>query len=437
MMRRFAQDALLYSLPTFLAKAVGIILLPIYARHLGPRDLGFIEFAAAVSVFALLLIPLEINQAMARLLPESDDRGRHKSIIYSTLAFTAWAFLIASILIYLGRYQIFAAAGIPESYVRYTPLVLIHLATLAWVSVLQVQFRFLQQVGAAAGMNIAVIALNFATILYFALNGLEIGEYFLSQIISNGVGALLATIVLIRRFGAPLILPSRAVTREMLAYSAPIVVSSFGVALSLGLDRILVARYAGLAELGFYGVAAKFGSIVAIGFTVASSAMTPVVFRSHMEEATRRLIERLFHYTMAGVIALMIGATLFSPLLVKLLAGAQFAPSAKFVFFIVLSSTLSNLYIFFMGMDIAKQTRLISKINIGMGVASAILSFALIPFLGVWGAVISAVVAAALRLGLYMYFSQKLYRLNVSPLVPFMLIAALTVWNLIYLTGWR
>lgn len=433
MMRRFARDAMLYSLPTFIARAVGIILLPIYARHLGPADMGFIEYVAAVSVFALLLIPLEINQAMARLLPESDDPVRQRSIIYSTLAFTAWAFLAASVIAYLAREPLFQLAGIPSRYLPYMGGVVVYLANLALVSTLQTQFRYLQNVVAAVTMNIAIIVLNLVTVVLFSLDRLTIAEYFISQITSNCAGVLIAIAFLARRFGCPPILPNPAVTRELLRYSSPFVISSFGVALSLGLDRILIGRYAGLVELGYYGVAAKFGSIAAMAFNVTSSAMTPVVYRSHGDVAIRQLIARLFHYTAALCIVVMLLLSIFSPQIVDLLAGPQFSPAAPLVFFLVLSSALSNMYIFFLGIDIAKDTRLISKINLSMGVLSAIVSIALVPVFGVWGAIVSATVAATLRLGLYIYFSQRLYRLQISLAAPFSIIAILTAFNVVRL----
>jgi len=433
MMRRFARDAVLYSLPTFIARAVGIILLPIYARHLGPADLGFVEYVAAISVFALLLIPLEIKQAMARLLPESDDPARQKSIIYSTIAFTAWAFLATSVLLFVFREQLFRAAGIPLDYLRYSIAVLVYLATLAWVSTLQTQFRFLQNATAAVTMNIAIIVVNLVTVILFSLNGLTIGEYFTSQIASNSVGAVLATLFLMRKFGRPWGVPNPAVTREMLRYSSPIVISSFGVALSLGLDRILIGRYAGLVELGYYGVAAKFGSIAAMAFTVAGSAMTPIVYRSHGDEATRKMVARLFHATIAMCIIIMLLLTFFAAPLVALLAGPKFEEAEKFVFFLVLASTLSNLYIFFMGIDIAKNARLIAKINLLMGISSALISVSLIPYFGIWGAIVSATLAGLLRLSLYIHFSQRLYRLKIALVPPFLIAAALLAFNIIQL----
>lgn len=429
MMRRFARDAVLYSLPTFVARIVGIVLLPVYARHLGPADLGFIEYVAAFSVFALLLIPLEINQAMARLLPESDDPERQRSIIYSTIAFTGWTFLAVSLLAYWARAPLFAIAGIPPTYLYLMPMVLVYLATLALVSTLQVQFRFLQNATAAVIMNIAVILCNLIAIVVFALDGLTISEYFTSQIASNAIGVVLAAGFLIRRFGRPWLLPGRAVTQEMLRYSTPIMLSSFGVALSLGLDRVLIGRYAGLSELGFYGVAARFGSIAAMAFTVTSSAMTPIVYRSHGEESTKKLVARLFHLTVAFCIVIMALLTAFSLPLVTLLAGPRFAQAGPFVFFLVLIAALSNMYIFFMGVDIAKNTRLISKINLSMGIVSAVLSLGLIPFFGVWGAVASATTAAMLRLSLYIRFSQQLYPIPIRIFLPFSLMAALAIFN--------
>lgn len=433
MMQRFARDAFLYALPSFIARIVGLLLLPIYARHLGPADLGFIEYVSAFSTFALLLIPLEISQAMGRLLPESDELKRQRSIIYSTMSFTSWSFIAASIVFFMFKTEIFRIAGIPVIYVGYTPYILCYLFSLSLVSAMQTQFRFLQNVSAAISINIFIIMLNLIIVIISSFDGLNLTDYFLSLCISNFLGVVIGFYYLIRKFGIPIILPEIKITAEMLKYSLPIVVSSFGVAVSLGLDRVLIGRYVGLAELGYYGVAARFGAIAAIAFYTVSSTITPIVYRAPMEPGVKKLIARLFYITISLCLLAMFLLSIFSEWMVVLIAGESFRQSAPLVFYIFTATCISNLYIFFLGMDISKNTTRIGQINLTMGLSSAILSIILIPLIGIWGAIISGLVAASIRLALYIYHSQKAYKINVRLFIPFSAIFVMIIYNSIQL----
>jgi O-antigen/teichoic acid export membrane protein len=266
-------------------------------------------------------------------------------------------------------------------------------------------------------------------VIITSFDGLNLQDYFLSLCISNFLGVVIGFYYLMRKFGAPIIFPELKITAEMLKYSLPIVVSSFGVAVSLGLDRVLIGRYVGLAELGYYGVAAKFGAIAAIAFYTVSSAITPIVYRAPTEPGVKDLIARLFYIAIALCLIAMFLIIIFSESAVVLIAGESFRKSAPLVFYIFTTTCISNMYIFFLGMDISKNTTRIGQINLAMGFSSTILSIILIPLIGIWGAIISGLIAASIRLALYIYYSQKLYKINVRIFVPFFAVFVMIVYN--------
>ncbi|TAJ77002.1 MAG: hypothetical protein EPO42_11270 [Gallionellaceae bacterium] len=431
MMRRFMKDAVIYALPMFLARAIGLILLPIYTRQLGPTDFGFIEFVAATSAILLLILPLEINQAVARLLPESNDQNRQKQILSTALWFTAGAFGLFGATVYMFRFQILEVVNLHSSYEQYAIAVCANFLIAAIVNLLQVQFRFTSQAKSSVAINMAVVLTNLALVLYFTAAGrLGIEQYFMSQILSGFVGISLGLAILVRKYGllyANLDIP---ILRELLGFSLPIVVSSIGVALSGSVDRLMVGGYVGLTDLGYYGAAARFAAVVGLGFYVVSSAITPIVYREHEKTETRKLIANIFHLTAYSSIILLLVMSVYSKSIIVWLAGDKFAAASQYVFFLMLSAVLANLYIFFLGMDIAKNTRLLSKINLAAGVVGALGCFIFVPLIGIWGAVTSTLIANTARFSAYVFFSQRAYLIPVSLTGPVILIVALTIFNL-------
>lgn len=430
MMRRFVKDAVVYALPMFLAKAVGLLLLPIYTRQLGPADFGFVELVAATATVLLMVLPLEINQAVGRLLPESDCVDWQKRIISSALWFTVLVFGLFGAIVYLFRFQFLDLANVSSDYAQYVSLICFGFLVTAVVNLLQVQFRFTSQAIASVSINMSVVLTNLVLVLYFSTTRhLGIEEYFVSQIASGLVGILIGLLMLFRKYGRLQGAINIDIMRQLLGYSLPIVLSSVGVALSGSIDRLMVGGYVGLADLGQYGAAMRFAAIVGLGFYVASSALTPIVYRDHEKVETKKLIAKLFHVSVVGSFGLLLLVMFYSKPVIVFLAGEGFEQGAEYIFYLMASAVIANLYIFFLGMDIAKDTRLLSKINLSTGLLGAIACVLLVPLAGVWGAIVSVLTANTARLTGYIYFSQRRYQVPIALHWPFISIAALMAFN--------
>lgn len=431
MMRRFIKDAVIYALPMFLAKAIGLILLPIYTRQLGPTDFGFIEFVAATSAILLLVLPLEINQAVARLLPESDDQSRQYKILSTALWFTTGIFGVFGAMVYLLRFKLLEVVSLPSSYAQYAVLVGLNFLIAAVVNLLQVQFRFTSQAKSSVAINMAVVLINLSLVLYFtAVGKLGIEQYFMSQILSGFVGILVGLGILVKKYGLHYSTIDGVILRELLGFSLPIVASSIGVALSGNVDRLMVGGYVGLTELGYYGAGARLAAMVGLGFYVISSAITPIVYREHDKAETKKLIAKVFQIAAYSSIALLLVMSVYSQSVIVWLAGDKFSNASQYVFYLMLSAVLANLYIFFLGMDIEKNTKLLSKINLSAGVLGAFGCFVLVPMVGIWGAIISTMIANTARLSGYVYLSQRQYPVPITLRGPILLTVAIIFLNL-------
>ena len=361
MIQRFFKDVVIYALPMFLARAVGLLLLPIYTRQLGPTDFGFVEFVAAASAILLLVLPLEINQAVGRLLPEAKNNHEKYKTITTAFWFTLIAFIGFGALNYLIRFQLLDILNLPSTYAQYAILICLHFLVLALVNLLQVKFRFTSQAKSSVTINMSVVLSNLILVLYFSsVSQLGIQQYFLSQILSGLVGVLIGLIILKKQYGTfPVFKDGDVlVLKTLLKYSMPIVLSSIGIALTASVDRLMIGSNIGLVELGYYGAAMRLSAIVGLGFYVLSSAMTPVVYREHEKPETKIFIAKIFQLAAYSSIALLVIVTFYSKPIITLFAGDKFATAADYLFYLMLSAVLAGFYMFFLGMDIFKNSHL-------------------------------------------------------------------------------
>ncbi len=432
MIQRFFKDVVIYALPMFLARAVGLLLLPIYTRQLGPADFGFIEFVAAASAILLLVLPLEINQAVCRLLPEAKSNHEKYKVIATALWFTCIAFISFGILIYLIRFQLLNILNLPSTYAQYAILICIHFLIQAIVNLLQIKFRFTSQAKSSVSINMSVVLSNLILVLYFSSTGqLGMQQYFLSQILSGLLGCVIGFVTLSKQYGTfPLFKESDiSVLKILLKYSTPLVLSSIGISLTASVDRLAIGSNVGLYELGYYGAAVRLSAVVGLGFYVLSSAMTPVVYREYKKPETKVFIAKVFQLASYASLVLLGVITFYSKPIIILFVGGNFATASDYLFYVILGSVIGNFYIFFLGMDINKKTGLLSKINLSSGIASVIGCLIFVPYFGVWGAIFSMLIANTIRLVGYAYFSQKLYKISLKTLPLFISLILLTLIN--------
>lgn len=414
MIKRFFKDTLIYALPMFLARAIGLLLLPIYTRQLGPVDFGFIEFVAAGSAILLTVLPLEINQAVGRLLPESQSNSYKYKIINTAFWFTFFIFLIFGLFVYLAKFMLLSIFNLPNSYSQYAGLICLSFLITALINLLQVKFRFLGQSIASVAINLAVILSNLMFVLYFSSNNtLGLWQYFLSQILSGLIGVLIGLIILILKYQKYFSFRDVDifVLKDLLNYSSPIVLSSIGIVMAASFDRLMIGSYLGMQELGYYAVATRLSAIVSIFYYVISTAMTPVVYREHKKPEIKTLIASICKLTCCFSITLLVIIIFYSRSIVTLFAGDEFTVASEYLFYVIASSVLSGLCIFFLGMDINKKTKLLSKINLSFGVLNILISFIFIPLYGVFGAIAVMLISSFFRLLGYVYFSQRLYKI--------------------------
>lgn len=414
MFNKFISDSIVYAIPFFLAKTIGLLLLPIYTRHLGPANFGFIELTVAISSILLILLPLEISQAVSRFLPESES-SEQLNIIGTSIVFTIFSFSLFGVFFYVFRTEIFDLFSLPQNYVEFTSVVSIYFLSAALIYLIQIQLRFSDHLKVSVITNLAVVISNLVAVLLFTnIGSLGVYEYFISQIISNMLGVVVGFLFLQKVYKKIKLVIQMSVLLRLTSYSLPLLVSSVGILFFSAIDKILIGKYIGIVELGYYGAASRFSAIVGIFFYVISTVMTPIVYREYTKRDTKNMIATIFSIMMMLMAIILIFLYFYSESIMTIVAGPSFLAGGRYIIYLTISSIFFNSYIFFMGMDIAKNTSLLSKINLSSGLFNLLLAIAMLPNYGVWGIIFAGLLANLTRIIAYIYFSQKYYPLSLD-----------------------
>jgi len=409
MIKRLASDVLVYGASSALARSVGLLLLPLLTRYLSAEEYGAAELLAVSFVLANLILPLEVSQAVARFFGEARGAREREDYAWTAFWFTAAVFAALAVAVLLAPHAAARALLGSEEHAAALRIAVLAMAGQALLYVVQGQLRWALQPVALAVLNVCAAAASLAAaVVWVAYLRGGLAGYMAAQALAAW-GVLPLGIVLASRkttFRLRLRLP---VLREMLAFSAPLVLSGAAVYANGYADRWLVKAWLGLDELGLYAAGYRIASIVAVALAGFQLAVSPLIYYHHREPGTPAFVKKAFELFLAVALPAVVVIAALAPELVALLAGAAFAPAAGVVGWLALGIALMNAYVFAPGLSLAKLTGRIAALNLVAGAVNVALAAALLPLIGAAGAALAFLAGAATMAALYFRLGQPHY----------------------------
>jgi len=236
---------------TWVANGFGLLSTVLIARVLGPEALGILGFSTGlVGLLTAFLLP-GFSQAHQKRVAEGGDLGRCVGTMASLqLAIQGTALLVVLLAARWGSLVI--PAGVPVSVVLFVlaAQLLVNLSTS-----LSVAFVGREWAIAHASTQMAGKGLRFAATVAVLVWAPDIRWVAAMLLVEGAAEIVVGAYILMVRRGVSLRRPDRATLRAYWSYARPLLITSpFGI-LQDSLDRILVARWAGLTAAGYYQVA--------------------------------------------------------------------------------------------------------------------------------------------------------------------------------------
>lgn len=233
------------------ASALGFLAAVLIARRLGPEAVGALGYGfGLIGVLAALLLP-GFGQAHVKRVAEGRDLGR----CVATMGAIQLALQIVLVLIVLGAARWWPAlipSGIPTAVVF---LLLAFQVSTNLASAFGGALLARQWAVAYAGLLLAGRAVRFAATVAVVLWAPDVRWAAASYALEGVTALVVGFYVVCVSHGAPLRRPDWETLRAYWVYARPLLVTSPIGLLQDSLDRVLVARWAGLSSAGYYQVA--------------------------------------------------------------------------------------------------------------------------------------------------------------------------------------
>jgi O-antigen/teichoic acid export membrane protein len=442
MMRQLLRDSLIYLAPSLLARGIGLVLLPVYTRYLGPADYGVVEILAVTYALLNLVLPLEVAQAVARYSVEAGSAAR-KSLQFSTafwftaLVFAAWLGLTLALPTGLARMIV----GVEDD-----PLLLPAASTamlansLLYLALNQLRWN-LQPVAYAIASTVFAVAT--AAVSLTLIVGLGFGVYGViwAQFAGSALALLYAATALTKT--SPLVLRcSRDELATLVTFSAPLVLSGIAIYLATYADRWMVSISTGMEGVGLYSVPSRLASVIALLTTSIQLALAPWIFNHYREQQAAASIRGVFQLYLLGAFSLIALIGSFAGEIIALISGPRFHEASVLVAPVLVASLVASLYVFAPGLAIEKRTGLLARANLAGAAVNIAANALLIPAVGLIGAAFGTLAGAIVMTTLKFTWSQRYYpipyRWGRYALALGMLIAVLWLtWAGTWPASWR
>lgn len=411
MLKLLLRDTAIYGVAALVSRGLALLLLPIYTRVLSPGEYGAFDIILMVGTLAALIVPLEVTQALARFFGDIKEKAERRQLASTALWFTIAAYALAFILAFLLAQPLTLWLFGDEALTIAFQLGAGYIALNGLFYLMQNQLRFELRSKDYALLSCTYAVLTLALGLLFGF-GLDLG---LTGIMSAQLAAALLSVLL----GLFLLRGSYTLSfdagrlRAMLIFSLPLVPSGLATFFTLYANRLLLNTMTSLEAVGIFGVAARIAATVGLLIIGLQSALTPLIYAHHAEPQTPASLARLFEgfVALAGVLCLALG--LFASELLMLVAEPGYAAAAPLIMALAPAALLSQMYIFFPGIPIARKTQQQLYIFVASAIGSLLTNWLLIGLLGLTGAAIATLAASLFFMGLWIRASQRLYPLPI------------------------
>lgn len=345
------RKSFLLVIATWTASALGFFSTLLVARRLGPDPVGALGFGfGLVGVLAAALLP-GFAQAHTKRVAEGRDLGRCVGTM-GALQLALHGVLAAVVVAAWPWWPLLIPNGVPLVVVFY---LLVSQVLSNFASVFTGAFIGRERAVSYAGILVAGRTLRFAATVAVLIWVPDVRWVAASYPIEGALGLVLGYYVLRARLGVRLRPPDGESIRAYWAYARPLLVTSPVALLQDSLDRVFVARWAGLAATGHYHVARALwevlGTLNAYPFQLLFARLSQLfASRSAAQDAEAR---RLFASAVDKLLFLAVPVAFLLWALrepaIALLYGWRFLPAAlPLMVFVVaaLAQTALNPYNF-------------------------------------------------------------------------------------------
>lgn len=410
MSRRLLKDTALYALTGVATKMIGALLLPFITRLLSPELYGSVDLISLVGLFAIELVTLGSDFALALYFHEATIERRRLvgSLWVARLLLGLLIALVGHVLAPYLAWQLLQRSDAQTILALRLGLwgQLANGIISLWFTTLRQESKALRLFGLTV-LRVAATAL--LTIGWMLQSSQRLSAYFGAMLLVDSLLALGLTLQMRRQLSWPDWRLLKTLLSKGLGFLPR---SIYFVAMTL-INRQILLHFGSLEQIGQYAAATKISFIVWIVISAANQAWLPYSLSiANTPTANANYRQYLTSYTML-MGAATTGLGLFAPELLRFLTTGDYLPAAPAVGWYALNlMAIGLLTVAATGLTITKATAVLGQTSLLTAGLNVGLAIVLVPWLGLVGAAIAAAGDQLIAAWLVYRAAQKRYPID-------------------------
>lgn len=403
------KGSLVYGLGNISIKLIGLVLFPLYTEQFSLAEFGIIGILDITSQIIVAVIGLSLTSALFRFYFDKKYANKQGELIFSVLALVI-VFVIAFNLV-LNNFT----GGISDllfksrEYTKLIRVILISSSLQAINNIPTTVIRLKENAKLYAIANIVrVLFILVSTILFIVKMETGIIGVYYGQICGNAIYLLILSGYLLKNISFKF---NGAALREMLGYSIPLIFSSLSSLTLTVLDRFSLNYITGLEDVGIYSTGYKIANVILFVVMATQLALPTILFKNMDSKNSQRLYSKVMTYNTFTLMIMVIGISVFSLEIVKVLAQDPSYWSGYLIIpFITISILFNSMrYFLTLNLSIVKKTTIVAVIVMVMSGINLLLNLLLIPKYQALGAATSTAITQLAFLITTYFVAQKHY----------------------------
>ena len=385
---------------------LALIINMLTARYLGPSNFGLISYAASLVAFVVPIMTLGINNVLVNEIIKHPDKEGETLGTSLVLTFISSLFCIAGV----SAFVAVANPGETDTLIVCTLYSLLLIAQSMEIVQYWFQAKLMSKYTSLTMLFAYVIVSVYKIILL--ITGKSVYWFAISNAFDYCIIAIILLIIYRKKGGQKLAF-SFPTAKLLFGQGRYYIVSSLMVTIFAQTDKIMLKMMNSNADVGYYSAAVTIAGMTSFVFVAIIDSMRPLILEKKQTDvvAFEKNTSRLYGIIIYLALAQSVIITLFAPLCVNILYGADYSPAVSALQIVVWYTTFSylgsvrNVWILAEG-----KQKYLWIINLSGAIGNIILNFCLIPSLGINGAAIASLVTQ--------FFTNVILGFVMKPILP-------------------
>lgn len=408
-LKRLFRHGGIYLVGNILNRVGAFVLLPLYTKHLAVAEYGVLELLYTTVAVISVVFSAGLSHTTLRFYYDyTEERDRH-AVVVTNLVTILMLGIFGAIAVHFVRGPI---SVLLFDTLNYRNALDLCLAIMVLEMSTEIGFAYLrarEQSFFYVWLSVARLLLQVSLSIYLVARrdmGID------GVLWANLASVALAWLVVIGyTFWNCGVTVRTSLIPAMLRYSLPMAGSGVIGAIMLNVDRLLLKEMSSLEAVGLYALAMKFAMLLT--FLVAEPfyrAYGPFRFSILHKENASAIQATVLYFLVAGASFVALEVALFMPEVLHFMAAPAYLSASHYAPLLLAGGIVgAATYCFETGILVAKRTNYLLYISVAILMVKVALNFALIPWLGIHGAVLAFFVTALVRARMINSISQRLF----------------------------